>query len=99
MLHVKLSQKAKNDLIEIWEYTFEKWSSEQADRYFKLLNDEFTAISKNPEVGRNYDFARSKYRGARVKSHIIFYKVSSPTNVEIIRILHSRMDLAKMLDE
>lgn len=31
MLHVKLSQKAKNDLIDIWEYIFEKWSSEQAD--------------------------------------------------------------------
>jgi plasmid stabilization system protein ParE len=36
----KLSRKAEEDLEEIWLYTLEKWSKEQADRYLNLIFDE-----------------------------------------------------------
>ena len=36
-----LSNKAVNDLSKIWEYTYEVWSENQADKYyFELLVDD-----------------------------------------------------------
>ena len=34
-----LTNKANEDLDEIWEYTFDEWSEMQADKYyFEILN-------------------------------------------------------------
>lgn len=33
MANVILRQKAIDDLNDIWEYTFEEWSENQADKY------------------------------------------------------------------
>jgi toxin ParE1/3/4 len=32
-----ISKKAVSDLEEIWAYTVEKWSIDQADRYYSLI--------------------------------------------------------------
>jgi len=37
MSNYKINEKAKKDLDGIWDYTAEKWSYEQATRYFNLL--------------------------------------------------------------
>ncbi len=41
-----ISKKAVSDLEEIWLYTVEKWSIEQADRYYNLIFDEINYICK-----------------------------------------------------
>jgi len=33
----KLSNKAVDDLTQIWNYTFNKWSEKQADKYYNML--------------------------------------------------------------
>ena len=96
----KISKEAANDLENIWIYTFEKWSSTQADRYFGLLMDEIEYISVNPDVGKDFSHIREGYFRARVKSHFIFYKVNIATDlVEIIRILHQQMDIGERLND
>ncbi len=35
-----ISKKAVSDLEEIWLYAIEKWTIEQADRYYNLIFDE-----------------------------------------------------------
>ena len=37
MAKYKLSNKAVNDLTAIWNYTFDKWSENQADKYYLML--------------------------------------------------------------
>ena len=32
-----LTNKAVEDLTEIWHYTYYKWSEKQADKYYKML--------------------------------------------------------------
>ncbi len=86
------SFKAKLDLIGIWEFTKEKWSEEQADKYYQIIIDKFLEICSKPDLGKNYDDLRSGYRGAIVKSHIVFYRTSNQNTIEIIRVLHQRMD-------
>ncbi len=89
----KISKEASNDLEKIWLYTFETWSSEQADRYFNLLLNEIEYIAINPQAGKDYSKIRKGYFRSRIKSHFLFYKVNAEEEeVEIVRILHQQMD-------
>lgn len=94
----RISEKAVQDLITIWEYTFRRWSKEQADRYYDLLINEIEFISRNPTSGISFNHIREDYYLVNVKSHLIFYKRLEGEGIEIIRILHQRMDLKKRLD-
>ncbi len=96
----KLSREAARDLENIWLYTLETWSGEQADRYYNLLLDEIEYVAEKPRVGKDYGHIRDGYLRTRVKSHFIFYKINSTQNIiEIIRILHQRMDIEGRLGE
>ena len=95
----RFSSKAQSDLINIWEFTLVNWSIDQADRYYKLIIDKIKDICKKPDLGRNYNHVRKDYWGFNVKSHIIFYKIGDSGIIEIIRILHQRVDLLSRLRE
>ena len=55
MAKIILRQEAIDDLKNIWEYTFEKWSESQADKYYSMLKLSCKEIGKNPEIGKEYD--------------------------------------------
>jgi toxin ParE1/3/4 len=93
-----ISKKAVSDLEEIWLYTVEKWSIEQADRYYNLIFDEINYICRNIDAGKSMEHVRKGYRASKVKSHLIFYRVLNNT-IEVIRILHERMDVENRLKE
>ena len=94
----KISKEALEDLENIWLYTFEKWSFEQADRYINSIMDEIEYVSLNPKVGKDYNHIRKSYYRTRIKSHFIFYKFFLSDNcIEIIRVLHQRMDIDEIL--
>ncbi|MES2826661.1 MAG: type II toxin-antitoxin system RelE/ParE family toxin [Bacteroidota bacterium] len=99
-MEYKISNDALKDLENIWIYTFENESIEQADRYFSLLMDEIEYVSQNPQSGKDYSHVRERYFRALVKSHIIFYKTNSKTNeVEIVRILHQQLDIDERFND
>lgn len=87
-----LSRRAVSDLGTIWHYTNETWSENQADKYYQLLVEGFEQIIQMPGKGRNYDEIEKGLKGLRVGKHVIFY-LTTKTRVEIVRILHERMDL------
>jgi len=93
-----ISKRAISDLEEIWLYTVEKWSVEQADRYYNLIFDEINYICRNTNAGKSMEHARKGYRASKVKSHFVFYRVINDA-VEIIRILHERMDIENRLND
>ncbi|MHA7131809.1 type II toxin-antitoxin system RelE/ParE family toxin [Algoriphagus namhaensis] len=95
----KISQEANLDIENIWIYTCENWSLEQADKYINLLLDEIEYLAQNPDSGKDYGHVRKGYYRTQVKSHLIFYTVNhNKGEVEIIRILHQRMDIESRLD-
>ena len=97
-MELRISNEAQNDLEDIWLYTFETWSAEQADRYYNLILDEVEYLAKNPASGKDYSHVRNGYLRSKVKSHFIFYKINKKESlVEIIRILHQRMDIESRL--
>lgn len=75
------------------------WSVQQADKYYEIIVGRFLTISLNPDLGKNYDDLRMGYKAITVKSHIIFYKISEHYSVEIVRILHKRMDYKSRIIE
>ncbi|MFW0715495.1 type II toxin-antitoxin system RelE/ParE family toxin [Pedobacter sp. N23S346] len=87
------SELALVDLENIWLYTYNNWSKDQADRYYSILIAECQYISQNFNQGKNIDFVLKGYRSWQVKSHLIFYKLNDAGSVEIIRILHKMMDI------
>ncbi|WP_313359927.1 type II toxin-antitoxin system RelE/ParE family toxin, partial [Empedobacter sp.] len=49
-----LTNKAVEDLSKIYEYTFELWSQNQADKYYEELINFCQLLAENPMIGRNY---------------------------------------------
>ena len=99
MAEYHLSNKAVEDLNGIWDYTFDNWSEEQADKYYNMLLGFCQDIADNPELGKNYDGIRTDLLGLKANRHIIFYRKIETGPIEIIRILHGRMDLKNRIKE
>ncbi len=93
----RISKQAIDDLNTIWIYTFNKWSKEQADRYYDLIIGEIEFIADNYLTGKPVEQTRKNYRVMKIKSHLIFYRKAENEIVEIVRILHQRMDVKKRL--
>ena len=99
MATVVLRQKAIDDLNHIWGYTFEKWSAKQADKYYATIKLACDGIGQNPNIGKQYDGISQKLLGLKSGKHIIFYQSLSEDKIEVIRILHQRMDLKNRINE
>ena len=93
MAKVIFRQKAIDDLNEIWTYTFNEWSEEQADKYYAILESACLQIGQNPKIGKDYEGAKTGLLGLKTGKHILFYQAVNTETVEIIRILHAQMDL------
>ena len=94
-----ISQEAIDDLGNIWIFTLNNWSVKQADRYHDIIINEIEYISNNFMIGKSFEHIKSGYRASKVKSHLIFYKMNDNNPVEIIRILHQRMDISNRLKD
>lgn len=99
MAKYKLTNKAVEDLTSIWDYTFEKWSEKQADKYYEMLLERCQYIADNPKIGKNYEGIKDGLFGLKANRHIIFYRQSNKALIEITRILHERMDLKNRINE
>ncbi|MGB1283059.1 MAG: type II toxin-antitoxin system RelE/ParE family toxin [Polaribacter sp.] len=99
MPKVNIRQKANDDLNDIWSYTFENWSENQADKYYMMLKLSCEKIGKNPEIGKIYSGISKNLLGLKSGKHIIFYYSISVNEIEVVRILHERMDLKNKLTE
>jgi len=94
-----LTNKAVDDLTEIWNYTFDKWTEGQADKYYLMLLETCREIAENPNIGKNYEEIVNRLFGLRAGRHIIFYRKVTPQKVEITRILHEQMRLKNRIME
>lgn len=99
MAKYELTNKAVEDLSKIWDYTYEGWSENQADKYYEILISSFQEIADNPKLGKSYYGIAQNLLGIKTNRHIIFYRTINENNVEITRILHERMDLKNRILE
>lgn len=114
MRRLTVSKPARTDLLNILEYTTDRYGRIIAHYYDMLLNQAIKDIRKDPyrlgskhlpEIGktiRSYHIASSRTRaGKTVKKprHLIFYSLANENEVIILRILHDSRDTVRHIPE
>ena len=110
MTRYRLSRLAEVDLARILRASDASWGAEGRQRYRaavaaalrKAAAEPFGAASRDrAELGQgvrslHLRHARAEAAGARVARpvHVVFYRAAGPGLIEIVRVLHERMDPA-----
>ncbi|BCS96811.1 hypothetical protein DSLASN_24430 [Desulfoluna limicola] len=91
MSSFRLTAKALEDFKSMGRHTQKKWGRDQRNTYLAKLNYSFHLLADQPFSGTASDNIREGYRVYHVGRHLIFYRLA-PSHIEIIRILHEKMD-------
>ena len=83
---------ARQEVLDIWDYSFENWGQEQADRYLAALDAMFARIANGSAPSRPADELRPDLRKVPVGRHVVFFREGAEA-VEVVRVLHERMDV------
>lgn len=92
----RLSRAAGQDLEEIEDYTARVWGDQQAEAYIRDLFAAFDRLANNPALGRHRPDIPAIWLCYSVGRHLIVYRLKDD-QVEILNILHPRMDIAARL--
>ena len=90
-MRLLLSRRAKEDLLEIWEFIADH-DELAADRYIDHLRDRALELLHFPQLGRARNEIHLNLRSLLARNHLLFYKIEGE-EVQILRILHGSMDL------
>ena len=90
MYRIHQQAKTRQDLKNIWLYTYENFGVDQAEKYFDELESGMETIRNSPLIGVSCDYIRAGYRQFKVNEHYIFYRIAKKT-IHIVRVLHDAM--------
>lgn len=96
MSQVALTSKAKSDLSHIWDYTLAEWGIDQAEKYVRELWEAMQSQALDSSPSADIGDVRAEYRKVISGSHVVFFKLSVD-GIDVIRILHQRMDFERHL--
>ena len=97
MPHFRIRARDRADLKGIAVFTEQTWGREQRNNYLTEIDQAFHRLADNTELGQTCDHIRSGYRIFPVGHHLIFYKLAPDQTLEIIRVLHKRMNVSSRL--
>lgn len=89
---------AEARLIEIWDYTLDKWGEEQADKYLRALIEDIHSLAGQRHRWRPVPDKDGVWF-VRHERHYIFFRELSGGTVGVITVLHESMDLPSRLKE
>ena len=91
----RLSKAAELDLLNIWRYTCQTWSENQADKYLDELDAVCSQISSGQLIVKQMPDVHPDLRYCHHARHYVFW-LAEPEPI-IIAFLHDRMELVKHL--
>ena len=62
---------------------------------FKMLDKQGNSNWNANDLGN----VRKNYKYSKVKSHLVFYKKTLNTEMEVVRILHEKMDIKNRIND
>lgn len=92
----RLSPAAQDDLEDIWQYTVQMWSADQAETYLRGLAEALGILVAHPNIARERRDIIPPVRLHPYRSHLIVYRVE-PDHLSVIRILHTRQHWQELL--
>ncbi|MEM1133131.1 MAG: type II toxin-antitoxin system RelE/ParE family toxin [Pseudomonadota bacterium] len=96
LLKVAYRPAADSDIEAIADYTIERWGLSQAQSYLAALRADAESLAENALLYPIHQASGLGMRRMKSGHHNIFYLLSDET-VEIIRILHERMDTDNLI--
>jgi toxin ParE1/3/4 len=97
MAQFRLTMQAEEDFDGIGAYTVETRGLDQATKYLTKLDQTFAALAHRPALGKDRSDLRANLLSCPCNKHVVFFRRDAEGNVEILRILHERMDFARHL--
>lgn len=103
MTRVIRSPRAKQDIVEVIEYTKERWGKVQARAYGQLIKDALAVIATDPKRGKPRSAARPDMFAFHIRQpgrparHVLFYRIGATGTVEVVRFLYDAMDVDRYL--
>jgi plasmid stabilization system protein ParE len=96
--NIDLSDEGRDDLAEISAHGIDEWGESDSFRYFSELIQTMERIEEFPLIGQRLDGDNQRIHRFPFKSHVIFYRPDEASDmVEIVRVLHARMDARRHL--
>jgi toxin ParE1/3/4 len=115
MARFRLARPAQIDLANILSTSAQRWGTDGQQRYAALLAAAMRQVAAEPDgplTRKRSDlrsgirsfhvrYARRPAEGASVRRpvHVLYYRVVRKGVIEIVRVLHERMDPSRHLDE
>ena len=96
-LAILLSDKARADLVAIWQYTADNWGRVQARAYLSGLDGLLAMLADYPDVGRERREIRPPVRLHPYRSHLVIYRADG-LDSDVLRVVHNRSDWRALLD-
>ena len=115
MARFRLARPAQIDLASILATSLERWGADGRQRYAAVLADAMRQVADEPEgpLTKERTELRSRIRSfhtryarrsadtekVRRPVHVLYYRVAEEGMIEIVRVLHERMDPSRYIDE
>ena len=96
MTPLRIRRAARQDMAAIWAYTARAWGHDQADAYVTALSHDIDRLRTFPEIGAPHPSRHGQFRKLVSGHHLIFYLVGQD-GVDVVRVLHQRMDTGRWL--
>lgn len=93
----RLTHQAHEDFEKIGLYTLESWGEDQAVLYLTKLDETFSALAHSSAMGKARNDLLPGLLSCPCSQHAIFFRRHAQGNVDILRILHQRMDFERHL--
>lgn len=88
----RLSDRARAELVEIYDDSEARFGSYQADAYLAGLERTFGLLADFPGIGQAADHLKAGYRRFRFQAHIVFYN-EDRDGVVIRAVIHGARDI------
>ena len=92
---LRFRPRAVDDLAEIHAYTVETWSLDKADDYLRMINRRLRAAATGDVPLRVMD---DEFNFVVVGQHIAFVRRSGEDDLDVVRVLHRMMDVARHIE-
>lgn len=86
---LQFSPAAERDLSDIWDYSADTWSVDQADEYLLGLEALFELLCERPHIARERREFDPPVRIHQYRSHVVMFEASD-AHLRVIRVMHAR---------
>jgi toxin ParE1/3/4 len=93
---LRISPRAREDLIEIWSYIADD-SVTNADVFIDRLHETMESLGRNPGAGRQRQELALGIQSFPFGRYLIFYRTLT-NSVEIVRVLHGARDIENIFE-